>query len=179
MRSRIVAGAVLGVVMVRAPAAAEVTDRTPNGFTITVTAAIAAPPDTVWDSLVRHVGDWWDKEHTYSGDATRLSIDAKPGGCFCESLPGGGGVEHGAVVNVQPGRLLRMRGALGPLQEGGIAGSLTWQIERAGEGATLTFTHVAGGYYAGGLDKLADIVDTVLAHQVALLKAYAEKAAAR
>jgi hypothetical protein len=54
---------------------------------------------------------------------------------------------------------------------------MTWMIEPAtqGSGSTLTMTYAAGGYAAGGLDKLADIVDTVLAQQVKLLKAYAEK----
>ncbi len=35
-------------------------------------------------------------------------------------------------------------------------------------------TYAAGGYVPGGLDKLADAVDAVLAQQVKLLKAYAE-----
>jgi uncharacterized protein YndB with AHSA1/START domain len=181
MGSRLVSGLVLGIAIVCAPVAAsgEVTDRTPSGFTIKVVIDITAPPETVWDSLVRHVGDWWDKEHTYSGDAKNLSIAARPGGCFCETLPNGGGVEHAAVIYVDPRSILRMRGALGPLQEGGIAGSITWRLEQAVQGTRLTFTHAAGGYYAGGMDKLADIVDTVLAHQVMRLKEYSEKAAAR
>jgi hypothetical protein len=36
-------------------------------------------------------------------------------------------------------------------------------------------TYAAGGYVPGGLDKLADVVNTVLSQQVQLLKAYAEK----
>jgi uncharacterized protein YndB with AHSA1/START domain len=156
-----------------------VSDRTANGFTIKVVVDIAAPPETVYVSLVRHVDAWWDKAHTYSGDAKNLSIVAAPGGCFCETLPTGGGVEHGVVIYVQPDRLLRMRGALGPLQAAGIAGSITWQFEKAGQGTKLTFIHSAGGYYAGGMDKLADAVDTVLSLQVKLLKEYSEKVVRR
>jgi uncharacterized protein YndB with AHSA1/START domain len=156
-------------------AGAEVTDRSPNGFTIKVVADIDAGPEAVWTALVRNVGAWWDSEHTYTGVAKNLSIEARPGGGFCETLPNGGFVEHGAVVNAQPGSLLRLRGALGPLQEGGVAGSFTWQLETAGTGTRLTFTHAAGGYFAGGLDKLADIVDKVLADQVRRLEEYVEK----
>lgn len=158
-----------------ATANAEVTDRAPNGFTIRVVAEVDAAPEAVWAALVGNVGAWWDSEHTYTGAAKNLSIEARPGGCFCEALPNGGFVEHGAVVNAQPGSLLRLRGALGPLQEGGVAGSFTWQLEKAGEGTRLTFTHAAGGYVAGGLDKLADILDKVLADQVRRLEEYVEK----
>ena len=49
-------------------------------------------------------------------DAKNLSIDARPGGCFCEKLPNGGGVEHARVVYVAPREVLRLSGALGPLQ---------------------------------------------------------------
>jgi hypothetical protein len=66
---------------------------------------------------------------------------------------------------------------MGPLQELAITGTMTWTIEPAkqGSGSTLTMTYAAGGYAPGGLDKLADIVDSVLAQQVKLLKAYAER----
>jgi uncharacterized protein YndB with AHSA1/START domain len=121
------------------------------------------------------VGSWWSKDHTYTGDAGNLSIAAQPGGCFCEKLPNGGGVEHGRVVNVAPGALLRLDGALGPLQELGVSGSMTWQIAASGQGSTLTMTYVVGGYAPGGLDKLAAVVDQVLSQQVGLLKAHAEK----
>jgi uncharacterized protein YndB with AHSA1/START domain len=156
-------------------AGAEVTDRTPNGFTVKVVADIAAPPEQVYRALVQNVGQWWGADHTYTGASKNLSIVAKPGGCFCETLPGGGFVEHAVVINAQPGVLLRMRGALGPLQEAGVAGSITWQLQKSAAGTKLTLTHSAGGYVPGGLDRLADIVDTVLAEQVKRLDDYVEK----
>jgi hypothetical protein len=86
-------------------------------------------------------------------------------------------VEHGRVVNLVPGKLLRLSAALGPLQEMAVTGTLTWQIESTGQGkpAKLTMTYAAGGYASGGLDKLAPAVDQVLSQQVRLLKAYVEK----
>ena len=162
--------------LIPANADADVVDRFATGFTVKTIVSVAAPPDRVYRDVV-NVGAWWDKEHTYSGDAKNLSIVAQPGGCFCEKVPGGGAVEHGRVVNISPNKLLRLSAAVGPLQELGVAGSLTWQIEPGaqGTGSTLTMTYAAGGYAPGGLDKLADIVDSVLSQQVQLLKAYTER----
>jgi len=173
MRVAVLLLALTGLVI---PARAEVIDKAANGFTIKVVLQVDAPAETVYTSLVRHVGEWWDPDHTYSGDAKNLSIIAEPGGCFCEVLPAGG-VQHGTVVNVAPGKLLRMIGSLGPLQEAGISGAMTWQMEKRGTGSTLTFTYAAGGYYPGGLDRLATVVDSVLTHQAQLLKNYSEKVA--
>jgi uncharacterized protein YndB with AHSA1/START domain len=156
-------------------AAADVVDRSPSGFTVKTTVAVAAAPQRLYEDLL-NLGAWWDKDHTYSGDAKNLTLVAQPGGCFCEKWAGGS-VEHGRVVNVSPNRMIRIASALGPLQELAVTGTMTWTIEPAkqGGGSTLTMTYAASGYAPGGLDKLADIVDSVLGQQVKLLKAYAEK----
>lgn len=167
-------GLVASVMLVPADARADVVDRSPAGFTLKTTVQVAAPADRVYRTLV-DIGSWWGKDHTFSGDASNLTIAAQPGGCFCEKLPNGGGVEHGRVVNVVPGSLLRLASALGPLQELGVAGSLTWQIAASGQGSTVTLTYAVGGYTPGGLDKLAAPVDQVLSEQVRNLKAYVEK----
>lgn len=156
-------------------ASADVVDKSASGFTVKTTATVAVPPDRLFRALI-DVGSWWGKDHTYSGDSRNMSIAAQPGGCFCEKLPNGGGVEHGRVVNVVPGALLRLEGALGPLQELGVTGNMTWQIEASGQSSTLTMTYAVGGYAPGGLDVLAPIVDQVLSQQVGFLKTYAEKA---
>lgn len=169
--------AVLVLSLAGGRARADVVDKAANGFTIKVVLDVAAPPDVVYTSLVRHVGEWWDPAHTYSGAARNLSIVVQPGGCFCEALPGGGGVQHATVVNLVPGKMLRMTGALGPLQQSGASGAMTWQIEAAPKGSVLTFTYVVGGYIAGGVDTMATPVDQVMTRQVQLLKAYSEKVA--
>jgi uncharacterized protein YndB with AHSA1/START domain len=168
-------GIVLLVVLLASSASADVVDSGATGFTLKTVVSIAAPPERVYRTLV-DPGSWWDREHTYTGDAKNLSIDARPGGCFCEKLPDGGGVEHGRVVNLAPGSLLRLSAALGPLQELGVAGSLTFQIAPAGGGSTLTMTYAVGGYVPGGFEKLAPLVDGVMSHQVRLLKQRLEKA---
>jgi uncharacterized protein YndB with AHSA1/START domain len=164
---------VLGVVL---PARGEVVDKATNGFTVRVVLQVAAPPETIYTSLTRHIGEWWDAEHTYSGNPKNMSILAQPGGCFCETLPTGG-VMHGTVVYVDQGKMLRIVGALGPLQQAGVSGAMTWQMEKSGTGSKLTFTYSVGGYFPGGLDQLASVVDMVTARQAELLKEFSEKAA--
>ncbi|RPI48273.1 MAG: hypothetical protein EHM55_25855 [Acidobacteria bacterium] len=91
-----------------------------------------------------------------------------------ETLPGGG-VQHGTVALAWPGRTLRIIGSLGPLQEMGVAGAMTWQFEKAAAGTTITFTYVVGGYPTMPFEKLAPLVDGVMAVQMKALKAYAER----
>jgi uncharacterized protein YndB with AHSA1/START domain len=162
--------------MAAAPAAADVVATSPQGFTLRTVVEVATPPDRLFAALV-DVGQWWGKEHTYTGDSRNMSIEARPGGCFCEKLTNGGGVEHGRVVNVAPGSLLRMQAALGPLQELAVTGSWSWQITAKGGGSVLTMTYAVGGYAPAGFDTLAPLVDGVLTEQVRFLKARAEKPA--
>lgn len=153
----------------------EVMDASRNGFTSKNTVAIAAPPGEAFRALIQDVADWWDPAHTFSRNAGNLSIDAKVGGCFCEKLGERGWVRHLDVVFVDPGNLLRMRGGLGPLQELGATGSLTWAFAGTGDTTELTLTYQVGGYYPDGLDKLAGSVDAVLGEQLERLKSYIEK----
>ena len=155
------------------PAAAEVLDSGPGGFTLSHKVTIAAPPAAVWAALKR-IGGWWDPEHTYSGDARNMALEARPGGLFSETVPGGGGVEHMTVVAVFPEKMLRLQGGLGPLQAFGVNGSLTFAMKPDGAGTVLLETYDVGGHAPGGLDKLAAPVDAVLTAQVQRLVKYAE-----
>jgi len=167
--------AFLLLILLMAPAAAsaDVVSASAAGFMIRSVMTVAGTPAAAYAAVV-NVNQWWDKDHTYSGDSKNLSIAALPGGCFCEALPGGG-VQHGTVAFAWPGRLLRIIGALGPLQEMGIAGTMTWQFEQAPEGTKVIFSYVVGGYPTVPFEKLAPLVDGVMAVQMKSLKAYADR----
>ena len=155
-------------------ATAEVVDGSAAGFTSRNTVRVDASANTAYRALVENVDQWWDPAHTYSGDLKNLSLNATAGGCFCETLPDGGSVEHMRVVYVEPGTTLRLQGALGPLQSIGVAGAMTFDFEASGDATQITLTYSAGGYYPGGLDTLAEPVDGVLRGQLERLAALAE-----
>ena len=144
---------------------AEIADSSDVGFTLKFTALAKATPDKSYRALTNSVGKWWSSEHTYTGDARNLSIQDRPGGCFCERFPAGGGIEHMRVVYSSPGEALRLLGALGPLQEMGMQGSMTWAFAKEGDGTRIKVTYAVGGYCPGGPGALAPIVDRVIGEQ--------------
>ena len=62
-----------------------------------------------------------------------------------------------------------LQGGLGPLQTEAATGTLTWSLKAADGGTEITQTYVVGGHVRGGADKMAGIVDTVLAEQLTRL----------
>ena len=150
----------------------EVLDSQAWGFTTRETVTISAPPAKVWAALGK-IGGWWNPAHSYSKDASNLSIALKPGGFFLEALPGGG-VRHMVVVYAHPNDMLRLEGALGPLQALGVAGHLTWSLKEKDGGTTVTQTYDVGGHATGGLAVFATPVDEVLGDQASRLKRFVE-----
>jgi uncharacterized protein YndB with AHSA1/START domain len=158
------------------PCRAAVNDAAANGFSVKETAHIAAPPDKVYAALILP-GRWWSAEHSYSNDAANFALDARAGGCWRETLPGGGSVCHLIVVYADPGKRLVLRGGIGPLQPMGVEGALTFFLKPSDDGTDITLVYNVGGYRAEGLDSLAAPVDQVLSEQVARLKALLETGA--
>ena len=146
----------------------------PNGFLVKFDVSINAPAPQVYDALVGQIGSWWNPEHTYSHDAKNLSIDARPGGCFCEKLPNGGGLEHLRVVYVAPPQVVRFSGALGPLQASGVAGSMTWKLTGGADNTRLGLSYSVGGFIPGGFEKIAPSVEGMLREQLDRLKQFIE-----
>lgn len=155
------------------PVHAAIGDSAANGFSVVETVHIAAAPDRVYAALVAP-SQWWSSAHTFSHDASNLSLDATAGGCWCEKLPGQGSVQHLVVVYAAPGHALVMRGALGPLQGLGVNGAMTVALKPAAGGTDLSLTYNVGGYLKDGLASWATPVDGVLAEQVARLKSFIE-----
>jgi uncharacterized protein YndB with AHSA1/START domain len=153
---------------------ADVIESTASGFTIRTSVEITATPRAVYNALSLQVSNWWDPEPTWSGNPRNMSIDARAGGCFCEKLPSGGTVAHMTVVLADPGKTLRMSGALGPLREHAIVGTMTWTLTEDGPRTKVDMSYVVGGYMRGGVGSVVEVVDQVLAGQVHRLKRYIE-----
>ncbi len=154
------------------PACADVVNISSNGFLIRHEVQLNVNTDAAYDMLVNQVGSWWNPSHTYTLDTKNLSIDARPGGCFCEKFPKGGGVQHMSVAYVLPGKLLRMTGALGPMQSSGLAGSMSWDFiapdstDKSKGSSKLVLTYSVGGYMQGGFEKMAPAADAMLGEQL-------------
>mgnify|MGYP001106682812 CR=1 FL=1 len=162
--------------LLAAPADAVVTADTAAGFAIEHEVVIGAPPERVYAALGQPSA-WWSSRHSWSGNAANLGLDLRPGGCFCERLPDGGGVEHARVVMAWPGKLLRLTGALGPLQAEALTGTLTWELKPAAAGTSVKLTYVVAGFMRNGRTAMPAAVDSVLDEQLAGLKMFVETSA--
>lgn len=146
-------------------AAAEVRSSNANGFEVEQRVELPIPPRALYN-LFGDIPRWWSDAHTYSGKAANLSLALTPGGCWCEKLPGGGGVEHMRVAFVEPGKRVVLTGSLGPLLAEATSGVMQVVIAPTTQGSSLTLNYRASGFYNGGAPKLASLVDQVLAAQV-------------
>jgi hypothetical protein len=166
-----------------APARAEIKAQGENGFNVVHMAEVEATPDEIWKRLLSPK-DYWSKEHSWSGSSAGFFIDAQAGGCFCELFQGkqpgsnpanAGSVEHMRVIFAQPGKVLRMQGALGPLQSEAVLGTLTVAMQpmaakKGGKPLTkLSFSYVVGGYMRYKISEIAPAVDKVIGEQFASL----------
>ena len=67
---------------------------------------------------------------------------------------------------VDPSKLMRMTGGLGPLQGMGMFGALEWKFETIERGTEITMTYRVNGISPDGFAELAPIVDRVQAIQL-------------
>lgn len=145
-------------------AQAKIDSQGETGFSVSHETIVAAPPEHVWQALMMPA-KWWSGAHSWSGDAANFTMDARQGGCFCETLPEGGFVEHARVIFADKGKMLRLSGALGPLQSEALTGTLTIIIMSAETGTRLRFDYAVGGYSRFDLSAIAPAVDSVIGEQ--------------
>ncbi|HVK81991.1 MAG TPA: ATPase [Verrucomicrobiae bacterium] len=166
MRLMAFAAAFTAALFIAPLAQAEVAAASPSAFLIQAEAETSATPAQAWRALGQ-LSRWWNSDHTYSGDSARMSVDLRAGGCWCERWDGQS-VEHGRVVVIMAHegvRTLRFNSALGPLQELGVSGVLTFTIEPHASGAKIKMSYRVAGDAGLGLDQIAPVVDTVLMEQ--------------
>jgi uncharacterized protein YndB with AHSA1/START domain len=179
MRILAFAAAFVCAIVVAPFAQAEVSSSSPSAFLLRAEAETSANPEEAWRALSR-LNRWWNSSHTYSGDARHISVDLRAGGCWCERW-NGQSVEHGRVVLVMEHegvRTLRFNSALGPLQELGVSGVLTFTIAPHASGAKITMTYRVAGEPGLGLDQIAPLVDTVLTEQFGRLVRFSSSGSA-
>jgi hypothetical protein len=169
------ATAVLVLVFPPLPSGADVVDAEASGFTTRHSLTISRSRADVYRASVGKIGSWWSDDHTVSGRAANMYLEAEPQGCFCERLGENAGVVHMTVTFVNPTVMLRLSGGLGPLGLMGVNGNMTWEFADSEEGTTLTWSYAVGGYSPGGLTQVAGAVDAVLIEQMTRLKEFLEE----
>lgn len=156
------------------PAVGEVVQTTDTGFTTRDSVVVKGTPFDAWQALIAPA-KWWNKAHTWSGDAANLYISPQANGCFCELLPvpegapeeiRRGSALHMTVVMVDPGKVLRMRGGLGPLQSEPADGVLTVTLAKADGGTRIVWEYVVGGPMRYEVPVIAKAVDGVMSEQL-------------
>jgi hypothetical protein len=134
-------------------ASAAVIDQAANGFTVENSQWVPTDPDTSWKAFVDEVGKWWPADHTWWGDASKLSISQKVGGCFCE-------------MN-------------GPRQGMGLNGALEWRFAEEKGGTRITLWYRAGGYTPDDPGEFVPVIDKVQGLQLGGLADYLRKQSAK
>ena len=183
IRTAIAAAALLATpLLVPAAAQAEVVEQSETHFVVRSTLDLAAQPKDVWLALIEP-GDWWDDAHTWSGDAANMTLTPQAGECFCETIPAEddgddsfglqGSVQHMVVVQAVPRKVLRMRGALGPLQSEPVDGVLTITLQPIEDpddkgkviGTQVVWEYVVGGSMRFDIGTISKAVDAVIDEQ--------------
>jgi hypothetical protein len=158
-------------------AQAEITGEADNGFAVKHEVTVSAEPAAAY-AMIRSPAKWWSKEHTFTLNSDNLYMDAQAGGCLCELIPQKGSedqvalrgsVQHMRILHAEPGKMLRLSGALGPLQSEAVTGTMTIQLEPIDGGTVITLEYVVGGYMRFPVAETAPAVDKVIRQQASRL----------
>lgn len=158
---------------------AEVTNTADNGFTVQHQMVIAGDTEAVWKAMIAP-SRYWNGDHSWTGNAENFYLVPQAGGCFCELIrttsadnikSSDGSVQHMLVIYAHDNKMLRMSGALGPLQGEAVIGTLTMQLRPQGESTMVRFTYKVGGYMEYPVAEIAPAVDGVIGEQLSRLSA--------
>lgn len=168
------AAVAVSLLAIGSAAQAEIIEASDAGFVTRDEAVVEASPKDVWLALISPA-KWWNDAHTWSGDASNMTLKPQAGGCFCERIPEDpdpakitleGSVEHMRVLQAYPERALRMSGGLGPLQSEPVSGVLTIAISEVDEGTRVVWEYVVGGFMRYDVSVIAPAVDGVMSQQL-------------
>ena len=135
------------------------------GLTIENTAWVDADPQAVWKAFVEDADKWWPDEEAWRGHR---------GGAQRAIVPlARRGVSKLHVLSVEPGRLMRLRDDVGPLQGMGEQhGALEWCFAEENGGTRITLRYGTHDYLPDDISELATAVDEVQAERLRGLAHY-------
>ena len=159
---------------------AKVVETGAERFVTRDTASVKTAPLATWLALIKP-GEWWNSQHSWSGDAKNMTLTPQGGGCFCERIPVGdtgnssameGSARHAEVLQAFPMKVLRMRGGFGPLQGEPATGVLTITLKEVPGGTRILWEYNVGGPMRYKVAEIAPAVDAVMTEQLKRLQAY-------
>ncbi|WP_417596297.1 hypothetical protein [Parasphingorhabdus sp.] len=160
-------------------AQAEVTNTAANGFTVQHQTVISGDIESVWKAMIAP-SRYWNADHSWTGNAENFYLVPQAGGCFCELIrttsddnikSSEGSVQHMRVIYARNNKMLRLSGALGPLQGEAVTGTLTMLLQPQDTDTVVRFTYKVGGYMEFPVDQIAPAVDGVIGEQLTRLSA--------
>ena len=160
-------------------AQAEVTNTAANGFTVQHQTVISGDIEAVWKAMIAP-SRYWNADHSWTGNADNFYLVPQAGGCFCELIrttsddnikSSEGSVQHMRVIYARNNKMLRLSGALGPLQGEAVTGTLTMLLQPQDADTVVRFTYKVGGYMEFPVDQIAPAVDGVIGEQLTRLSA--------
>jgi hypothetical protein len=148
---------------------AEVLNSNDAGFISQHVMTTATDKSTAFEAMTNKVGLWWNPDHSFSGDAANMQIDAQ---CFCERW-GSNLVHHlNTEIWIENSKVV-MAGGLGPLKELGLSGMMVWSLTtNEHEQTAVNWNYHVFGYSETDMQALASAVDAVLAEQLGRLADY-------
>lgn len=176
IRTAMIAASLLAASAVQAKVVETGTER----FVTRDIASVKTAPLATWLALIKP-GEWWNPEHSWSGDAKNMTLTPQGGGCFCERIPVGdsgnssameGSARHAEVLQAFPMKVLRMRGGFGPLQGEPATGVLTITLKEVPGGTRILWEYNVGGPMRYKVAEIAPAVDAVMTEQLKRLQAH-------
>ncbi len=141
---------------------AKVIKSSEHGFIIEHQFKADADIAEVFKTMTKDVGQWWNSEHTYSGNAENMLINKD---CFCEQWDGNK-VSHLDTTTWIENSQIVFEGAQGPLRELGLHGSMIWSLSKNNPGTTVTWRYYVHGFSDVDIAGFANVVDGVLNAQI-------------
>lgn len=136
------------------------------GLTIENTAWVDADPQAVWKAFVEDADKWWPDEEAWRGRGSAAQRAIVP-------LASRRWVSNLHVLSVEPGRLMRLRDDVGPLQGMGEQhGALEWCFAEENGGTRITLRYGTHDYLPDDISELATAVDEVQADRLRGLAQY-------
>jgi hypothetical protein len=161
----------VSMLMMITTANADVVKSTDDGFLVQHSVISKQDKATAFKAMTAGLGQWWNPEHSFSGDAGNMLVDSE---CFCERWQENL-VRHLDTTIWMDGSKVIMEGGLGPLKEVGLSGIMVWSLaSNDNGGTTITWKYHVYGFTEMVLPEFAVVVDGVLKEQIYRLAGHLE-----